>query len=329
MVWDRVRVSLGSAVVLGLMQGKVDVMPTTLYLMTYHPGKCDANCAFCPQARTSEGRADMLSRITWPSFPTKGVFSGIKRASSSALMKRICIQAIRYDGVFEDVVGLITELKRHTDLPISVCCQPLDEDRIGELAEIGVDRVCFALDAATEELFDRVKGRGVDGPYVWRNHIKALRSAIRTFGRWRVTTHIIAGLGENDEELVRLIQRLVDMGVYPALFAFTPIPGTMLGDRPQPSLSRYRRIQIARYAITRGETRYEKMRFGDEGRIIGFGIPSEELRRIVETGEPFLTSGCPGCNRPFYNERPGGPIYNYPRRPTMREVLRIEEEVGL
>jgi len=25
----------------------------------------------------------------------------------------------------------------------------------------------------------------------------------------------------------------------------------------------------------------------------------------------FLTSGCPGCNRPFYNERPSL-IYNYP-----------------
>ena len=25
----------------------------------------------------------------------------------------------------------------------------------------------------------------------------------------------------------------------------------------------------------------------------------------------FLTSGCPGCNRPFYNERPNL-TYNYP-----------------
>jgi len=30
-------------------------------------------------------------------------------------------------------------------------------------------------------------------------------------------------------------------------------------------------------------------------------------------GEAFQTSGCPGCNRPYYNERPGGFIYNYPR----------------
>jgi len=104
---DRIRVSLGSAVVLGLIQGKVDVMPTTLYLMTYHPEKCDANCAFCPQARTSRGKADMLSRVTWPPFPTKKVVSVVRLASSSGLVKRLCIQAVNYRGVFKGIGGLV------------------------------------------------------------------------------------------------------------------------------------------------------------------------------------------------------------------------------
>ncbi|MDH5770433.1 MAG: radical SAM protein, partial [Candidatus Bathyarchaeota archaeon] len=161
MVLDRVRVSLGSAVVLDLIQGKVDVMPTTLYLMTYHPGKCDANCAFCPQARTTRGRADMLSRVTWPPFPTKKVVSGVRMISSSGLVKRLCIQAMNYGEVFKDTVGLVTKFKECSDTPISVCCQPLNATRIKELAEAGVDRICFAVDAVTRELFDRVKGRGV------------------------------------------------------------------------------------------------------------------------------------------------------------------------
>jgi biotin synthase len=25
-----------------------------------------------------------------------------------------------------------------------------------------------------------------------------------------------------------------------------------------------------------------------------------------------MTSGCPNCNRPYYNETPSGPILNYP-----------------
>ncbi|MCW3977503.1 MAG: radical SAM protein, partial [Candidatus Bathyarchaeota archaeon] len=37
------------------------------------------------------------------------------------------------------------------------------------------------------------------------------------------------------------------------------------------------------------------------------------------------TSGCPGCNRPYYNERPGGPLYNYPRQPLPDEIRAIKE----
>ena len=36
----------------------------------------------------------------------------------------------------------------------------------------------------------------------------------------------------------------------------------------------------------------------------------------------FETSGCPGCNRPYYNERPGGMLYNYPRPLTAAEAAR-------
>ena len=326
---DRIRVSLGSAVILGLIKGKVDVMPTTIYLMTYHPGKCDANCAFCPQARTSKGKMGMLSRVTWPPFPTKNVVSRVRPISSSERIKRLCIQAVNYEGVFEDIMSLVTNFKECSETPISVCCQPLDATRIGKLAEVGVDRVCFAVDATTRELFNRVKGREVDGPYVWDEHFDALEAAVRVFGRGKVTTHIIVGLGERDEELVQLIQQLVDMGVYPGLFAFTPISGTMLYDKPQPPLRRYRRTQMAHYLITQGEGRYENMLFGNHGEILGFGVSSGDLRRIVETGEPFMTSGCPGCNRPFYNERPSGPIYNYPRRLLREDLSTVEREVGL
>ena len=67
---EKIRVSIGSATILGLTKNIMDAKPTTTYLLTYRPEKCSANCGFCPQARMSKGRADMLSRVTWPPFPT-------------------------------------------------------------------------------------------------------------------------------------------------------------------------------------------------------------------------------------------------------------------
>jgi biotin synthase len=67
------------------------------------------------------------------------------------------------------------------------------------------------------------------------------------------------------------------------------------------------------------------MRFDSEGRITDFGMPVEALHRVIRSGVPFITSGCPDCNRPYYNEKPGGPLYNYPFMPTEEELEQIEK----
>jgi biotin synthase len=71
------------------------------------------------------------------------------------------------------------------------------------------------------------------------------------------------------------------------------------------------------------------MGFDAFGKIIDFGVDKQELKRIVESGKPFLTSGCPDCNRPFYNEKPSGPIYNYPRNIRRDEMLAIKYQLSL
>lgn len=326
---EKIRVSIGSAIVLGLIRGMLDAKPTTAYLLTYQPGKCHANCGFCPQARTSRSRADMLSRVSWPTFPTEQVLHRIEHVAKKGTIKRVCIQALNYPTVFDDVLSLAREIHSRVRAPISISCQPLDRRQMKTLADVGVDRVSIALDAATKELFDRVKGALAGGTYVWEKQRKALKEAVQILGKGSVTTHLIAGLGESEREIIQTIQWCVDIGVYPSLFAFTPMPGTALENHPQPPLGYYRRIQIARFLITKGKTRYGKMRFSQDNRLIDFGVPKEIVRRVIRTGRPFRTSGCPGCNRPYYNERPGGPIYNYPRQPLREEIIEIEKKIGI
>ena len=119
------------------------------------------------------------------------------------------------------------------------------------------------------------------------------------------------------------------MDVLPALFAFTPIRGTALETKPQPLIESYRRIQLARYLIVNGCARSEEIHFDSVGCLTDFGVEKETLMCIVETGKPFLTSGCPDCNRPFYNEKPSGPIYNYPRNISREEIAAIKHQLAL
>jgi len=325
---EHVRVSVGSAIVLGLLEGKLDAEPTTAYLMTYKTGKCIANCGFCPQARTSLSKAELLSRISWSVFPTESVLKRIGSAVNDDRIRRVCIQALNYSDVFAHLVALVKAIKQRAEVPVSISCQPLNSENIQRLAEASVDRIGIALDAATEKLFDEVKGSVAGGPYQWKSQLRQLQEAIEVFGKGNVSTHLIIGLGETEKEAISIIQKCVDMHVLPALFAFTPIRGTALENKLQPQIESYRRVQLARYLLVNDATRYENMRFDVHGRIVDFSVKKKTLKRVVEIGQPFLTSGCPDCNRPFYNEKPSGPLYNYPRSIRPEETATIMQQLG-
>jgi biotin synthase len=223
----------------------------------------------------------------------------------------------------------VKEIKKKAAVPVSVSCQPLNAVNIELLAKAGVDRLGIALDAATEALFDKVKGKDAGNSYGWENQFSLLSEAIAVFGKGNVSTHLIVGLGETEKEAAQIIQKCVDMSVLPALFAFTPIRGTRLENNSPPPLESYRRVQLMRFLMVNGLVRYENMHFDNEDKITNFGIVSHRLKQIIEDGTPFLTSGCPNCNRPFYNEKPSGPIYNYPRKTSQEEIEKIKKQLKL
>jgi len=70
------------------------------------------------------------------------------------------------------------------------------------------------------------------------------------------------------------------------------------------------------------------MNFDENGFITSFGVSEKTLTEIIRTGEPFFTSGCPNCNRPFYNEKPSGPIYNFPRELTPEELSTAKKQLN-
>lgn len=322
---EKIRVSSGSAITLDLIKGSLNAKPTTAYLLTYLEGKCSANCAFCPQARSSSGNKGMLSRVTWPTFAADRVFSKLADAVQRRDILRVCIQALNYPNVLQDLLALVEEIKsKGMMVPISISCQPLNKGEMKKLKEAGVERLGIPLDAAIENIFSRVKGSIAGGPYSWKRHCQALLEGVEVFGKGRISTHLIVGLGETELEMTRTIQWCVDNNVNPALFAFTPIPKTALEDGNQPELSHYRRIQLARHLIVKGETRFGKMAFEKNWCITSFGVSQKVLRREIRSGTPFRTSGCPNCNRPYYNEKPSGPIYNFPIQPSHKGV----EEIG-
>ena len=293
----RLKVSLGSAVVLGLREARMDARPTTLYTMLGE--HCQGACQFCAQARDSNADPRFLSRVVWPEFDLDAV---LERLPDARGLRRICIQTVLTPGLEPHLVTTAQAFHTAAGLPISVCMNPTDPAWLPRLKAAGVDRVGVGLDCATEDTFNRIKPG-----FHWERYHRFLDSIVDAFGTGSV--HLIVGFGDSDEDLVRKIQDACDRHCTVALFAFTPIRGAKL-DLPAPEVGRYRALQLARYLIISGHARLEDMTF-DEGRLVAIRADLAAIERAIDTGLPFRTSGCPDCNRPLYNERPGGVMYNY------------------
>ncbi|MFX1377857.1 MAG: radical SAM protein [Promethearchaeota archaeon] len=324
MTIEKIRVSVGSASVLGLgVFPQFKIPPTTCYIMTFTEGHCTANCGFCPQARSSKSSVEKLSRVNWPIFSFKDFLTKLKYMPFSKKFERICIQTLNYPENFNDLIEIITQIRTYTDIPISVAIPPFLKQQLKELKNKGVERVGIALDGATSEVFEKIKGCKIGGPYTWEEHFQKLNEALEIFSPGFVSTHIIIGLEETEKQVIHLIDKLYKLGIIVSLFAFTPIKGTKFENMEQPKILNYRKLQLGRYLIFNNKRDLKDITFNKGGRIINFNISKKDLDWIINNTSAFLTSGCPNCNRPYYTSKPSGPIYNYPRALTENEKLEL------
>ncbi|MHB9057946.1 MAG: radical SAM protein [Bacillota bacterium] len=319
----RLRVSVGTGTAIGLNQVRADCLPTTAYLMVGE--RCDRNCGFCPQARESGARADLLSRVTWPAADDpETVIAAVADSHEAATqggegIKRVCFQVVHDRASLGETFEAVRSTRRRSSVPICVSVFLNDQAVVAQLFEAGADHVTMPIDVVGEDLHRRVKG----GSFA-----SALKRVEEAAARWpgKIGTHLIVGLGETEEDMVRLIARLVGQGVTIGLFAFTPVRGTELAAQAPPDLASYRRIQAANWLLGQRRIGPDDLVFAD-GRLAGFRRPSAAVRSWLAAGEAFRTAGCPDCNRPYYNERPGGVIYNYPRPLTADEAVAAVDVV--
>ncbi|NMB77705.1 MAG: radical SAM protein [Methanomicrobiales archaeon] len=116
------------------------------------------------------------------------------------------------------------------NLPIGVSIFPSDKTP-EHLKELGVAEVKFNLEAATPELFAKMCP-GLDYDRLWQT----LDRSVALFGRNRVFSNIIIGLGETDAEMKACIQKLTSHGVIPVLRPLNPV--AELAGCPRPSAER-------------------------------------------------------------------------------------------
>ena len=342
-----VQMSTAAAISLGIMSGKMYRCSCTrcLNLLLTYPEGCRANCAYCGLARHREADRDYADRnfirVDWPAVPMEDLVDIVARDGEKSTFHRMCISMITHPNSDVDTVKV---LKKWTDripadqIPVSILSNPTTMKRsdVSLLKDLGADIFTVALDAATPELFDRTRGKGVNSPHSWSKYWEVLNDAKDIFGKEKFGAHIIVGMGETEHEVLCLVQQLVDMGGHSHMFCFFPEKGSLMDHLPATPRDQWRRVQLARYLIDYAGVRVEQMTFDDKGRVSGFGLPNGELENIINTGIAFRTSGCPGkfaddisaCDRP-YGDSPPSDIASYPFQPMRKDIKKIRKQLKM
>ena len=84
-----IRLSMGTAIELGILHKKCDISPTTAYVMI--GDKCNNNCAFCSQSIEGSTKRDRLSRVVWPEYTKKEILNALKDYKFFYLIMRLFI----------------------------------------------------------------------------------------------------------------------------------------------------------------------------------------------------------------------------------------------
>lgn len=341
---EYVQLSTAAAITLGLIPGQMHRTGCThcLNLLVTYPEGCRANCAYCGLARHREEARDYADRnfirVDWPTARYDEILARVANGEDRGQFQRMCISMITHPSSNEDTFVLLEKWVRELPhVPVSILSNPttLDYDDLVRLRELGADIFTVALDAATPAIFERTRGRGVDGPLKWAKYWRAIEWAAEIFGPEKFGVHLICGLGETEQEILEVCQRIKDLGGHNHMFAFFPERGSLMEDWDPVPRDQWRRVQLGRFIIDYAGGHFGRMRFDDAGRVVDFGLPGEQVEALIDSGKPFQTSGCPGkddeevsaCNRPYGDSTPAD-IRSFPFMLTARDVEIVRRQMS-
>ena len=172
--------------------------------------KCIYDCQFCP-----------VPKLQGEIKTSEKVHQMIAEAYSTGELKAISLTsgvAVSPEKEIKRAADIIKQFTREYDLPIGVSVYPT-RDSSEELYSAGACEVKYNVETMDPELFRRFCP-DLSLPEV----LEALDNAVNIFGKNRVSSNFIIGLGESDETVRKGIQRLTSRCIIPILRPISPHP---------------------------------------------------------------------------------------------------------
>jgi biotin synthase-related radical SAM superfamily protein len=185
--------------------------------------QCRYDCKFCSVPKF-QGKIKTLDQV----------LEIVEKVKKSGNLKTIAFTsgvATTPENEIDRVVEYVQAVKKY-NVPIGVAVYPT-KDSSQRLKDAGVTEVKYNVETMDREIFERVcsgrKGHSLD------HILTSLSEAVKVFGKNRVSSNIIIGLGETDECVREGVEYLAKRGVIAVLRPITISPyreGEISATRP-------------------------------------------------------------------------------------------------
>jgi len=168
--------------------------------------RCIYSCAFCnlsKQGFLQEYDAEKFVKL-------------ILKASNRSDFQAVALTS----GVYPDNTEIIKKMcyilknvkEKLPNIPIGVEPCISNKKEILLLKKAGADEIKINLQIPDRDLFGKICP-----DFCYDDVLNILKEAVRLFGKGKVTSNIIYGLGESDRSVIKTIEKLAEIGVVPTL----------------------------------------------------------------------------------------------------------------
>ena len=215
-----------------------DVLATTVLQTCVRYRNRDTSCQFCAIEESlkadktiSHKTPELLAEVARAAVGLDGVKQMIMTTGTPKTLDRgaaVLVESAR-------------AVRAAVDIPIQAQCEPPDDDIwFQRLKDAGVDALGMHLEAVSDRVRKSIMPGKATVPI--SRYMSAFRAAVDVFGRGNVSTYILAGLGDTEDEIIAMSLELVELGVYPFVVPFVPVAGTPLEHHSMPKADMLDRI---------------------------------------------------------------------------------------
>lgn len=171
--------------------------------------RCIHHCAFCTIA--SSYKQENHIPLT-----EKKIMNIINKTIDNTTIKGYAVTGGVYPSQthhIDTLLSLIKTIRQKNDtIPIGVEPTIQSMKEIQAFYEAGATEIKINMQTATEQLFHQICP-----DFSYQNQVKYLEKAVESFGKGKVTSNIITGLGETNDDILESIEFLLTLGVVPTI----------------------------------------------------------------------------------------------------------------